>query len=265
MSHYLRALLDQALGRPADIRRRPRIRFEAAWDRLAPEAEADPSVSARQPDPGPAVERGPQEAVTTAPARPMPFSQTPAAHAMESGLESGAEIGNESTTGAPVVHERIDSRTHTTHETRQQERVVVERVEHHVPVVTEVGNERAEATPASVAPPVHPRDGDWQTVPRVRPPAIEAESPALPEPDRALPAGTQRTEGSTRQRRAQATVRPSSSTEPEISISIGRLDIRLTPAAESGRRGVVQDPAPAQTSAAVSLEDYLRQRSRGQS
>jgi hypothetical protein len=53
--------------------------------------------------------------------------------------------------------------------------------------------------------------------------------------------------------------------EPEITISIGRLDIRLTPAAEPILRPEATVPPPAPPGAAVSLDDYLRRRTRGES
>jgi len=273
MSGYLADLLAQARGVPAAVQRRPRFRFEGEpGGTTGEELLLDDQVT---------LTTGPvtvplQTAIREPSRQPQPagtrYDSPPAAKILsETDRERG---GVHSHPGLPIEqfdhvgdrhgepageysverHGRVIQRLEPPHPAR-------DRLPEPGPAVTDAKRpERAEPSIAGFPdePSLRQRPGLGGGLP-----PVPAPTPMSPRPHSWVPQ-TQTT------RVAPAVpgthfVTDGPDREPEITISIGRLDIRLTPATEPTLRPEVTVPPPAVPGAAVSLDDYLRRRTRGES
>ena len=254
MSRYLSALLAQAAGATAQLRLRPKTRFEGNRGGLS--FEELPSFP-------PAVSRGGDD---PAPPPVRPLAGTPPGTAMvRSASASYESAGPTPPLTTHEIHyetlrERIETSHHSERLIERQDRVTehrerldrIERVESEVEAAagphpnappTEKSAQRNSgivvmiaAAPPSAAPQltmVPPRRGAIVTPAAPSAPAATSDSPAKD--------------------------------EPEIIVSIGRLDIRLTQAVDPAPRTAKQAVVRGAAESALPLAEYLLRRERGAS
>jgi hypothetical protein len=247
MSLYLVTLLAQASGATAQVRLRPKARFEGECASvtidelpLPPSVDvpgtAAPSIAPlQQPQPGPR---------TVEPAAP---GSAAAANPVSSQQLRERQYDS--------IRERIETRQHSEHLVERQERVV-ERHAHSAHSERIIAQETAVSVPAASAPPtVEPPP----IVPGISVMTVATASPPFSSRQHVREAGAPSLPSTVSPRRRSRAV----PAEPTITVSIGRLDIRLTPATAPARRAAEPASAPLADNT-PSLDEYLQRRMRGQ-
>jgi hypothetical protein len=262
MTGYLADLLRQARGEPAALRPRPRTQFDREQGGLSieelpwPAAAPSPPRTEPGPDLGQSVPRTEMSTAGTA-------------------FSFDDHAGGSSRPPADQVPVPPDADRPPDRQVQSVERVV----QHHEHIVeTRVQTDQPTrphpepVSPGVTIPPV-PEPPAPQPIPRQlqsQPPAASAaekpRSPTTPVVPRTP------TEGNDRQPprvvahlappAAPRPERPEAVTETEITISIGRLDISLAPEKEHAPQRQASVAASASPVSTVSLDEYLRSRSR---
>jgi hypothetical protein len=249
MSRYLTALLARAAGDAGQVRLRPKFRFEGDRGGLSlDEQPLPPELKASRGDEAPPP--SPTQTMAVAPRAGETENLSP---------NQLAPAGPALPTAAQAIHrdillERI--------ETVQQGERLVERhdrvVEHRLERVERVESRVDRAMPSipGVIPPTASSQGSPPNVVIATAAAPSVPTPAATQPRRAPP-----TLPAAPLSPARVKSDPSPKIEPEITVSIGRLDIRLVPANETIHRAPKQMPRSAAEST-MPLTEYLLRRER---
>lgn len=252
MSGYLRCIVQQAAGAVPRLRPRPPSRFEDSRGDIREEvvASAMPGPAAGAAAPAPRAIEAPAAPRVRAPIR---ASNERIAQQEPAPLAPGIKLVPE----PPVVRRMQSERREITERLlHRSERLIEQRID--------IRSEHVEAAPVSHAPPRAAAPAGSHVV---VPPPQAAVAPFPPTPS-AWKRETVRVETNAplfrpaaqplpQPRRAQ----PSAAAPPDITISIGRLDVRVVKEGEPARRASA--PGVQSQDSGVALADYLRERSGG--